>query len=129
MKEVCEYLKNCGTFYLATVDGDKPQVRPFGAVCEFEGKLYFVTNNQKEVYRQMKANPQIAISGMYKGTWIRLSGEVEEDTRREARVAMMEANPSLGLYDRQDGQFVPVDEIEATHVGCEYGEYDHAESY
>ena len=77
----------------------------------------------------MKVNPQVAISGMSKGTWIRLSGEVEEDTRREARVAMMEANPSLGLYDRQDGQFVPVDEIEATHVGCEYGEYDHAESY
>jgi uncharacterized pyridoxamine 5'-phosphate oxidase family protein len=92
MKEIYEYLKNCGTFYLATVDGDKPQVRPFGAVCEFEGKLYFVTNNQKEVYKQMKVNPNVAICGMYKGTWIRVSGVVEEDTRREARVAMMGAN-------------------------------------
>ena len=92
MKEIYEYLKNCGTFYLATVDGDKPQVRPFGAVCEFEGKLYFVTNNQKEVYKQMKANPNVAICGMYKGTWIRVSGVVEEDTRREARVAMMDDN-------------------------------------
>ncbi|MCH4039367.1 MAG: pyridoxamine 5'-phosphate oxidase family protein [Lachnospiraceae bacterium] len=92
MKEIYEYLKNCGTFYLATVEGDRPQVRPFGAVCEFEGKLYIVTNNQKEVYKQMKANPKVAISGMYKGTWIRVSGEVEEDTRREARVAMMDAN-------------------------------------
>ena len=106
MKEIYEYLKNCGTFYLATVEGDKPQVRPFGAVCEFEGKLYFVTNNQKEVYKQMKANPNVAICGMHKGKWIRVSGEVEEDTRRwirvsgeveedtrrEARVAMMDAN-------------------------------------
>ena len=74
------------------MDGDKPQVRPFGAVCKFEGKLYFVTNNQKEVYKQMKANPNVAICGMYKGTWIRVSGVVEEDTRREARVAMMDAN-------------------------------------
>ena len=92
MKEIYEYLKNCGTFYLATVDGDKPQVRPFGAVCEFEGKLYFVTNNQKEVYKQMKANPNVAICGMYKGTCIRVSGVVEEDNRCDARVAMMDAN-------------------------------------
>lgn len=92
MKEIYEYLKNCGTFYLATEEGDKPQVRPFGAVCVFEGKLYIVTNNKKEVYKQMKANPNVAISGMYKGTWIRVSGQVEEDTRREARVAMMDAN-------------------------------------
>ena len=67
MKKIYEYLKNCGTFYLATVKGDKPQVRPFGAVCEFEGKLYIVTNNQKDVYKQMKANPNVAICGMYKG--------------------------------------------------------------
>lgn len=92
MNEIYEYLKNCGTFYLATVDGDQPQVRPFGAVCVFEGKLYFVTNNQKDVYKQMKANPNVAICGMYKGQWIRVSGVVEEDLRREARVAMMDAN-------------------------------------
>ena len=103
MKEVMDYLKNCGTFYLATVDGSKPQVRPFGAVCEFEGSLYIITNNQKEVYRQMKANPNVAVSGMDKGTWIRLSGEVEEDPRREAREAMLAANPSLGsMYSADD---------------------------
>lgn len=92
MKKTAEFLRKCGTFYLATVDGDKPQVRPFGAVCEFEDKLYIITNNKKEVYRQMKANPQVAICGMVQGKWIRVSGQVEEDLRREARVAMMEAN-------------------------------------
>ena len=92
MKKTAEFLRKCGTFYLATVDGDKPQVRPFGAVCEFEDKLYIITNNKKEVYRQMKANPQVSICGMAQGKWIRVSGQVEEDLRREARVAMMEAN-------------------------------------
>ena len=92
MNEAIKYLQECGTFYLATVEGDQPQVRPFGAVCEFEGKLYIVTNNKKEVYNQMKANGKVEMCGMHKGTWIRVKGVVKEDTRREARVAMMEAN-------------------------------------
>lgn len=103
MNEIYEFLKNAGTFYLATVNGNEPEVRPFGAVCVFEGKLYIITNNKKEVYKQMKENSCIAISGMYKGKWIRVKGEVEEDTRREARVAMMEANPSLSsMYNVDD---------------------------
>lgn len=92
MKEACEFLKGCGTFYLATVEEGQPRVRPFGAVCEFEGKLYIVTNNQKNVYRQMKENGKVEICGMHKGKWIRVEGTVKEDLRREARVAMMEAN-------------------------------------
>ncbi|WP_308527284.1 pyridoxamine 5'-phosphate oxidase family protein [uncultured Oscillibacter sp.] len=92
MNKATEYLKSCGTFYLATDENGQPHVRPFGAVCEFEGKLYIVTNNQKKVYQQMKANGKVEICGMHKGTWIRVEGEVKEDTRREARVAMMDAN-------------------------------------
>lgn len=92
MNKATEYLKSCGTFYLATDEDGQPHVRPFGAVCEFEGKLYIVTNNQKKVYQQMKKNGKVEICGMHKGTWIRVEGEVKEDTRREARVAMMDAN-------------------------------------
>ncbi|WP_195984827.1 pyridoxamine 5'-phosphate oxidase family protein [Clostridium sp. D33t1_170424_F3] len=92
MNEVLEYLKSCGTFYLATSEDGQAHVRPFGAVCEFEGKLYFVTNNQKKVYQQMKQNGKVEICGMHKGTWIRVEGEVKEDTRREARVSMMDDN-------------------------------------
>lgn len=92
MNKATEYLKSCGTFYLATDENGQPHVRPFGAVCEFEGKLYIVTNNQKKVYQQMKANGKVEICGMHKGTWIRVEGTVKEDTRREARVAMMDAN-------------------------------------
>ena len=92
MNEVLDYLKSCGTFYLATQDGDEPHVRPFGAVCEFEGKLYIVTNNRKKVYAQMADNAKIEICGMQKGTWIRIEAEAAHDSRREARVAMMDAN-------------------------------------
>ena len=92
MNEAIKYLQECGTFYLATVEGDQPHVRPFGAVCEFEEKLYIVTNNKKDVYNQMKLNGKVEICGMHKGTWIRIKGIVKEDIRREARVAMMETN-------------------------------------
>lgn len=92
MNEVLKYLKACGTFYLATVDGDQPHVRPFGAVCEFEGKLYIVTNNKKNVFAQMKNNAKVEICGMSKGTWIRVEGKAILDARREARVAMMDDN-------------------------------------
>ena len=104
MNEVLEYLKACGTFYLATSENGQPHVRPFGAVCEFEGKLYIVTNNQKKVYQQMKENGNVEICGMYKGTWIRVEGCVKEDNRREARAAMMEDNkPALSsMYTIDD---------------------------
>lgn len=92
MNEIFEFLKNAGTFYLATINENEPEVRPFGAVAVFEGKLYIVTNNKKDVYKQMKENHTIAICGMSKGKWIRVKGQVEEDTRREARVAMMDEN-------------------------------------
>ena len=92
MNEVAEYLKSCGTFYLATSEEGQAHVRPFGAVRVFEGKLYIVTNNQKKVYQQMKKNGKVEICGMHKGTWIRVEGEVKEDLRREARAAMMEEN-------------------------------------
>lgn len=94
MDEVLKYLKECGTFYLATNEADQPRVRPFGAICKFEGKLYIITNNKKNVYSQMRSNPKIEITGMNKGTWIRVECEALPDERREARVAMMEEYPT-----------------------------------
>ena len=92
MKQPVEYLRECNVFFLATCERDQPHVRPFGAVCVFENRLYIVTNNQKKVYRQMKRNGKVEICGMHQGTWLRVEGEVKEDTRREARVAMMDDN-------------------------------------
>jgi len=106
MEEVFKYLKECGTFYLATNEGDQPRVRPFGAVCEFEGKLYIVTNNEKKVYSQMLKNRKIEISGMANGTWIRIACEAVPDSRREARAAMMEENKAAlsNLYTVDDNR-------------------------
>ena len=106
MKEVLEYLKQNQTFYLATEEGGQPRVRPFGVVAEFEGRLYISTNNQKKVYRQMLANPNIEICTMGKdGTWIRIEAKAVHDGRREARVQMLSENPSLGkMYTADDGK-------------------------
>lgn len=92
MKRTLNYLKEIGTFYLATCEGEQARVRPFGAVCEFEGKLYIVTNNQKKVYQQLISSPKIEICGMRGETWLRIEAEAVRDTRREARVAMLEDN-------------------------------------
>lgn len=105
MEEILKFLKDCRTFYVATVDAEgKPHVRPFGAICAFEGKLYLVTNNTKKVYDQMMGNPAVEISGMAGGNWIRLEGTAKRDERMEAKTAMLEANPSLGrMYRADDG--------------------------
>jgi uncharacterized pyridoxamine 5'-phosphate oxidase family protein len=104
MKEILEYLKKNPIFYIATCEGDQPRVRPFGAVTEFEGKLYIVTNNQKKVYKQMLENPKVEISAMGKdGTWLRLEGKAIHDECREARVKMLEETPSIQkMYTADD---------------------------
>ncbi len=106
MKNVFEFLKACGTFFLATEEGDQPRVRPFGAVCQYDGKLYFCTNNTKQVWRQMKQNPKVEISASLNGEWIRLTGKAVFDGRKEAKAAMLEENPRLkNMYGVDDGLF------------------------
>lgn len=107
MNHIVEELKKIGTFYVATVDGDQPHVRPFSSVTEYEGKVYLCTNNTKEVYKQMTANPKTEITGMGKdGTWIRIVGTLVRDDRDEARAAML-ADPTgpSNLYKLGDGIF------------------------
>ena len=104
MNEIYEFLKKCGTYYLATTDGDQPRVRPFGTVDLFEGRLYIQTGKVKDVAKQMKANPKVEISGMAGGKWIRLAAEAVLDERIEAQTHMLDAYPSLqGMYKPGDG--------------------------
>ena len=104
MQEVYEFLKNCGTYYLATVDGDQPRVRPFGTVDIFEGKLYIQTGKVKPVSRQLASNPKAEICAFSKGQWVRVSGRLLNDDRREAKVAMLDKYPNLkAMYDPDDG--------------------------
>ena len=106
MKRALDFLKESGTFYLATAEGDQPRVRPFGAAPEFEGRLYICTNNTKPVFRQMIANDKVEISACSGSRWIRVSGVAVEDPRREAKEAMLAQNPNLNrLYKADDGIF------------------------
>ena len=104
MQEVYDFLKECGTYYLATVDGDQPRVRPFGTVLLFEGKLYIQTGKVKDVSKQLHANPKAEICAFANGQWIRVAGELIADERREAKKAMLDAYPQLrGMYNEDDG--------------------------
>jgi uncharacterized pyridoxamine 5'-phosphate oxidase family protein len=96
MKEVYDFLKEAGTYYLATVEGDQPRLRPFGTVDIFEDKLYIQTGKSKPVAKQIFANPKVEICAMDKqGRWIRIAGEAIEDPRVEAKKHMLDAYPQL----------------------------------
>ncbi len=108
MNKVVEELKKVKVFYIATIDGDKPRVRPFSSVAEFEGHIYLCTGRHKETYKQLSNNPHIELSGMYDGgTWLRVSADVIEDNRVEAEQAVLDdpTGPSQ-LYKAGDGRFV-----------------------
>ena len=104
MNEVLNFLTETKTFYLATVDEDKPRVRPFGFVMEFEGKLYFATNESKPSFRQLTANSSVEISATNANNeWLRLSGEAVFDARSEVKAKLFEVAPHLcGMYDKPD---------------------------
>ena len=104
MIRVYEFLKNAGVYYLATVEGDQPRVRPFGTVNEFEGKLYIQMGRVKKVSAQLAANPKAEICAFVDGAWIRVACELVEDDRFEAKKSMLDAYPNLrGMYDENDG--------------------------
>jgi uncharacterized pyridoxamine 5'-phosphate oxidase family protein len=95
MQEVYEFLKKCGTYYLATTEGDQARVRPFGTVNIFENKLYIQTGKVKPVSKQMKKNPKIEICAMSGGQWIRVQAVAVEDDRVTAKQAMLNSYPNL----------------------------------
>ena len=103
MKEIYEFLKECNTYYLATVEGTEPRVRPFGTINIFEDKLYIQTSKQKDVSKQIEKNNKVEICGFKNGEWIRLKGELVRDDRIEAKKDMLDKYPNLrGMYDEND---------------------------
>ena len=104
MERVEKFLKDANVYYLATMEGDQPRVRPFGTAHIFEGKLYIQTGKVKAVSRQLAANPKVEICAFMKGKWLRLAGELVEDDRVEAKASLLEAYPSLQkMYAADDG--------------------------
>ena len=104
MKRVLDFLKKAEVYYLATVEGDQPRVRPFGTVNEFEGKLYIQTGKVKPTPKQLAANPKAEICAFCDGAWIRVACKLVEDDRFEARKSMLDAYPNLRhMYNENDG--------------------------
>lgn len=103
MQSVYDFLKKCGTYYLATVEGDQPRVRPFGTVDIFEGKLYIQTGKVKEVSKQIQINPRAEICAFDGEKWLRVSGKLVRDDRVEAKAHMLDGYPSLkAMYSAED---------------------------
>ena len=103
IERVCTFLKEAGTYYLATTEGDQPHVRPFGTAAIFEGKLYIQTGKVKDVSKQLAANPKFEICAFKNGEWVRVSGKLVNDDRREAKEDMLEKHPSLKrMYSADD---------------------------
>ena len=103
MKEVQEFLKDCGVYYLATLDGDQPRVRPFGTAEIINDKLYIQTGKSKNVYKQIEANNNVELCAFKDGRWIRISGKLIPDDRVESKKEMLDKNPNLrSMYDEND---------------------------
>ena len=104
MDRIIRFLKEADTYYLATVEGDQPRVRPFGTAHMFEGKLYIQTGKVKDVSKQIHTNRKVEICAFKDGEWLRIAGELVEDDRREAKQSMLDAYPSLQkMYAADDG--------------------------
>lgn len=117
MEEVLEFLRKCGTYYLATVDGSQARVRPFGTIDLFDGRLTIQTGRKKAVSRQILANPRVELCAFDGERWLRLAAAAVEDPRIEAQAHMLEAYPSLqAMYQPGDGntQIFALTEVTAT---------------
>jgi uncharacterized pyridoxamine 5'-phosphate oxidase family protein len=104
IEKVCQFLDEVHTYYLATVEGDQPRVRPFGTALLYDGRLYIQTGKVKPVSHQLAQNPKAELCAFKGGKWLRISGELVNDDNRDVKVAMLEKMPSLkAMYSADDG--------------------------
>ena len=103
MKEVRDFLKESGMFFIATIDNNKPRVRPFGVVEIYEDRLYIQTGKKKDVFKQIENNPNVEICSFNNGKWIRIEGKLILDDRVEVKKYMLDQNPELrSMYNEND---------------------------
>ena len=122
MKRVYDFLKKAEVYYLATVEGNQPRVRPFGTINEFEGKLYIQMGKVKPTSHQIAANPKAEICAFCEGVWIRVACELIEDDRFEVKKSMLDAYPNLRrMYDENDGNTQVFYMQNATATFCAFG--------
>jgi uncharacterized pyridoxamine 5'-phosphate oxidase family protein len=103
LKKVLDFFLEAKTFYLATVCGDKPAIRPLGAAMIKDDRLYIVTASNKAMFLQMQQNPAVELCGCIGMNWVRVCGQAYVDERKEARDEMLETNPVLkSIYGTND---------------------------
>ena len=130
MKRVLDFLKKANVYYLATVDGDQPRVRPFGTINEFEDKLYIQTGRIKPTSHQLAKNPKVELCAFYDGEWVRVCCELVEDDRIEAKKSMLDAYPTLrGMYNENDENTQVFYMQNATATFCAFGKSPESEEF
>ena len=123
MQEVQNYLKECGVFYIATVDQDQPRVRPFGVSEIIDGRLYIMTGKVKDVYKQMAKNGKIEICALKKSgsEWLRISGTLVNDDTLAVKEEFLRRNPGLkSMYKADDGNMAVLYITNATARFCSF---------
>lgn len=122
LTKVLAFLDDAQTYYLATVDGDQPKVRPFGTALVYNDKLYIQTGKIKDVSKQLAKNPKAEICAFKDGKWIRITGELVEDETREVKTLMLEKMPVLRhMYNEDDGNMQMLFFKKATVVFSAFG--------
>lgn len=117
IEKVYQFLEDAQTYYLATVEGDQPRVRPFGTALLYDGRLYIQTGKVKPVSKQLAANPKFELCAFMNGKWLRVAGELINDDSRDVKAAMLDKNPSLkSMYSADDDntQVLYIKNAEAT---------------
>ena len=123
IEKVYRFLEEAHTYYLATVEGNQPRVRPFGTILLYEGKLYIQTGKIKDVSKQIAANPKVELCAFQRGKWLRVAGELVNDDSRDIKVAMLEKMPGLkGMYSADDGNMQMLYFTNATASFCSFTE-------
>lgn len=97
VSKVYEFLKECGYFYVLTINGDFPAGRPFGAVMEYDGKLFISTSDGNKVHEQLRENGNIQILAKKEGTrqWVRVTGKATECNDITMKQRMLDECPVL----------------------------------
>ena len=100
MSKAYEFLKECGCFYVLTINKDFPAGRPFGAVMEYDGKLFISTNNKNEAHKQMRSNGNIQIVAKKEASrqWIRITGKATECSDIKIKQKMLKECPVLSKH-------------------------------
>ena len=107
MQRVYDFLKEAGTYFIATVEGDQPRIRPFGTVDIYNGKLGIQTGKKKAFFKQVEANPKVEICAFKNDEWIRVAGELYADDSIEACEHMLQSyNELRSIYTPGDGNCV-----------------------